>query len=239
MKNWLVLLLGAVVAAGAGKTEETVVELVESGRFPEAQEVARTSGASGADLLRINALLFHGAGLTDSALVYLKQVVADRKTEPRMALRLAEAMVWKKSLGPAKAVVDAVRIADVRKEVRWWESATRRALVYLYLQELGKSREAFFEIATGKDVPRDWSVGARMYIAQIAAWTKDFQGCIAMSDSILAIEPGHVQASLVQGEVLEWQGEYARARKLYSDALQKHPEEWRLRDRLEKLSWVK
>lgn len=115
----------------------------------------------------------------------------------------------------------------------------RRATVLLYLQDLAKAREGFLAVANDPKSPPSWNLAARLQIAQIAAWTKEFEQSIAMSDSVLKAAPGHVQASLLKGQVQEWQGRYADARATYVRALQKHPDEWQLRQRLEKLSWVK
>lgn len=115
----------------------------------------------------------------------------------------------------------------------------RMGTVYVALQDFPKAEAAFLAVVKDAKTPGSWSTAARLYLAQLAAWKKDFARCIAMTDSILGAMPGHVGASLLKGQVLEWQGKYDTARVVYTLAIQKHPDDWRLRDRLEKLSWVK
>ena len=159
--------------------------------------------------------------------------------DPRISLRLAEALIWKKDLVHARALVDAVSVREAQREPRPWENATRRAMVYLYLQDLPQAQEGFQSIVSDPRTPGNWAMAMRVYLAQIAAWRKEFSRAIAMSDTVLKGDPGHVQASLIKGQVQEWQARYPEARATYTLALQKHPDDWQLRQRLEKLSWVK
>jgi tetratricopeptide (TPR) repeat protein len=239
MRLVIALLLGAALTACAGKTEEQVVELLESGKFTEAQEAARKSGASGVELVRLNAFVFHGAGIADSSLKYLDEAAKRGEKDPRVMLRMAEALVWKKSLAKARGIVEAVAIKDILKEPRPWESSMRRANLYVYLQDLPKARQAFLALASDPKSPSTYVLTAKVYLAQIAAWNKEFPQSVAIADSVLSLAPGHVQASLIKGQVFEWQGKYAQARSAYTASLQKNPDNWQLRERLEKLSWVK
>ena len=239
MSKTIAILLLSALAACAGRTEETIVELCENGRFSEAQAEANRTGLKGEDAVRVAGILFHGAGLADSAQFYLKKAMERSPKDPRIVLRLAEVMVWKKSLAPARDMVAAVSPKDVARTARPWEAGMRRATILVYLQDLPKAREGFLAVVDDPKTPPSWSLAARIWLAQIAAWTKDFRQSLAMSDSVLKAVPGHVQASLLKGQVQEWQGKYPEARATYVQALQKHPDEWQLRQRLEKLSWVK
>ena len=233
------ILLATVLAACANPTEETVVQLIENGRFSEAQAEAKKHPAKGDELVRISAFLYHGAGITDSAILYLRKAEETTPKDPRIMLRLAEALVWKKSLAAAQDIVDAVSVKEIAKDPRPWEPAMRRAIIYVFLHELGQARNGFLMVVNDPKTPSSWTLSARVYLAQIAAWNKDFPSCIAIADSVLRGNPGHVDASLIKGQVQEWQGNYADARTTYTQALQKHPDDWQLRQRLEKLSWVK
>jgi tetratricopeptide (TPR) repeat protein len=239
MRLVIAFLLGAALTACAGKIEEQVVELLESGKFSEAQEVARKSGAKGVELVRINAFVFHGAGIADSSLKYLDVAVKGGEKDPRVMLRMAEALVWKKNLAKARSIVEAGAVKDILKEPRPWESSMRRASLYVFLQDLPKARQAFLALASDPKSPTTYVVTAKVYLAQLAAWNKEFAQCVAITDSVLVISPGNVQASLIKGQVFEWQGKYAEARSAYTASLQKYPDNWQLRERLEKLSWVK
>lgn len=239
MKMIATILLGATIAAAAGKTEEVVVQLLEDGQFSQAQAEVKKSLPKGDELVRFEGFLYHGAGMADSALLYLRKAYEATPKDPRVSLRLAEVLLWKKDFVHARALVDAVSVRDVEKDPRPWEPGTRRANLYLYLQQLPQAQEGFQAVASNPGTPPSWAMTVRVYRAQIAAWQKDFSRSIQLADSVLQTVPGQVQASLIKGEVLEWQGNYADARATYTSALQKHPDDWQLRQRLEKLSWVK
>lgn len=235
----IALACALAACAGKGAGEEKILQLLENGQFAAAQEESKTCGAKGDELVRITAFLYHGAGIADSSLFYLKKAAEKAQRDPRIQLRLAEVMVWKKSLAAARDIVATVDPKEIRKEARPWESNMRMGSIHITLQDFPKAEAVFLAIARDPKTPPSWSITARLYIAQLAAWQKNFQRCIAMTDSILGPDPGHVGASLLKGQVLEWQGKYDTARIVYTQAIQKHPDDWRLRDRLEKLSWVK
>jgi len=239
MRKILGILLGTAIAAQAGKTEESVVQLLENGQFSQAQDEVNKSGAKGDELVRLEAFLYQGAGMSDSALVYLRRAYETTPKDPRIELRLAEVLVWKKDLVHARAFADAASTEAIAKEPRPWESQMRRAEVYLYMQDLSKARRDFQDVAADRGTPSTWSTAARVNLAQIAAWEKDFPRSLLIADSVLNGDPGQVPASLIKGQVLEWEGKYPEARKAYTQALQKHPDDWQLRQRLEKLSWLK
>lgn len=239
MKKTFLVMLAAVIAACAGKDEETIVQLIENGQFAQAQAEAGKCGAKGDDLIRIEAFIFHGAGIADSSLFYLKKAALKAPHDPRIQLRLAEVMVWKKSMAAARDIVSTVDVKAIQRGARPWESEMRYANIEVYLQDFDKAEKTFLMIANDPKAPSSWALSARLYIAQIAAWRKNFAKCVAVTDSVLRSSPGNVEASLLKGQVLEWQGKYDTARTTYTLAIQKHPDDWRLRDRLEKLSWVK
>jgi len=239
MMKTAMILLGASMAALAGKTEETIVQQLEEGQFSQAQAEVKKSLPKGDELVRFEGFIYHGAGMADSALVYLRKAYEATPKDPRVSLRLAEVLVWKKDFAHARILVDAVSVKDVKKEPRPWESGTRRANLYLYLQQLTQAQEGFEDVAADPRTPPAWALTLRVYRAQIAAWQKDFARSILIADSVLKTVPGQIQASLIKGEVLEWEGKYAEARGTYTSALQSHPDDWQLRQRLEKLSWVK
>jgi len=233
------VLLGGAILVHAGKTEELVVQLLEDGQFPQAQAEVKKSLPKGDELVRFEGFIYHGAGMADSALVYLRKAYEATPKDPRISLRLAEVLVWKKDFAHARILVDAVSIKDVRKDPRPWEPGTRRANLYLYLQQLAQAQEGFEDVAADPRTPPAGALTLRVYRAQIAPWQKDFPRSILIADSVLKTVPGQIQASLIKGEVLEWEGKYPEARGTYTAALQSHPDDWQLRQRLEKLSWVK
>jgi predicted TPR repeat methyltransferase len=75
-------------------------------------------------------------------------------------------------------------------------------------------------------------------MAEITAWQKDFTGALAQLDAVLAEEPRVVDALLLRGQILEWQGEFAEAKRAYSRVLAIDAEHRQARLRLSKLLWV-
>ena len=140
MNKFAGILLGATIVAHAGKTEEVVVQLLEDGQFSQAQAEVKKSLPKGDELIRFEGFLYHGAGMADSALVYLRKAYETTPKDPRVSLRLAEVLLWKKDFAHARSLVDAVSVRDVERDPRPWEPGTRRANLYLYLQELPQAQ---------------------------------------------------------------------------------------------------
>jgi tetratricopeptide (TPR) repeat protein len=235
-----IIALGLVVAVcQAANVEENIIRLAEEGKVSQAQEEAKKSGATGKDLVRIKGILFHATGTPDSALVYLKEAQKDNPSDPRISLRMAEALFWKKDLRSVRLIVEGVGDKALAEVPRKWESMMRKARLEAWLERFDASRELYQSILQGAETPEAIKVQARIRLAEIASWRKDFPKAIAILDSLLATMPGHVDATLLKGQILEWKGEYPQAKSLYTAGLQLHPTDANLRERLERLSWVK
>jgi len=239
MKRIVLALSIIVVGCQAANVEDTVLKLVEEGKVSQAQEIVRKSGATGRELGRLQGILYHSYGMADSALVYLKQAYADAPNDPVISLRLAEVLFWKKDLRTVRTIVEKVSDKSVATGPRKWETMMHKAQLQSWLQEFDSSRRLYQGVLDASGTPDAVKVQCRYHLAEIAAWKKDFAKSLSMLDALLASIPGYVDASLLKGQILEWQGKYAEARNVYTSGLQRHPTDALLRARLEKLSWVK
>jgi tetratricopeptide (TPR) repeat protein len=239
MKRAIIALSLVVVGCQAANVEDNIVRLAEEGKVPQAQEEAKKSGATGKELVRLKGILFHAIGMPDSALVYLKQANKDNPSDARISLRLAEVLFWKKDFKSVRQIVESVGDKAVSEGPRRWESMMRKARLEAWLEQLDASRAMYDKVLQGPDTPEAIKIQARIRLAEIASWQKDFSKAIAILDSLLTAMPGHVDATLLKGQILEWKGEYPEAKTLYTAGLQIHPTDANLRYRLEKLSWVK
>jgi tetratricopeptide (TPR) repeat protein len=239
MKRIITAMSLIVVGCQAANVEDNVIRLVEEGKVAQAQEEARKSGVSGKDLVRMKGILFHAIGMADSALVYLKEAQKDKPTDARISLRLAETLFWKKDLKTVRILVDQTSEKSLSSEPRAWETRMRKARLHSWLQDLDLSRNLYQKVLEAKETPAAIRLQARFRMAEITAWKKDFPKALASLDALLTTTPGYVDAALLKGQILEWKGEYAQAKAVYTSALQIHPTDGMLRMRLEKLSWVK
>lgn len=239
VKRAIIALSLVVVGCQAANVEDDIVRLVEEGKVSQAQEQAKKSGAAGKELVRLQGILFHAIGMPDSALAYLKEAYKEKPSDPRISLRLAEVLFWKKDLRSVRQIVDKVSDKAVAEGPRKWESTMRKARLEAWLERLDASRGLYRKVLDGSDTPEAVKIQARVRLAEIASWQKDFPLAIAILDSLLGAMPGHVDATLLKGQILEWKGDYPSAKSLYTSGLQIHPTDANLRYRLEKLSWVK
>jgi tetratricopeptide (TPR) repeat protein len=239
MKRIVTALSLIVVGCQAANLEDNVLRMVEEGKLAQAQETVRTSGTSGKELICLEGILYHAYGQADSALAYLKQAHKDNASDPRITLLLAETLFWKKDIKAVRTLVDETSDKALNLEPRPWESLSRKARLESWLQEFDASGAHFEKLLASKETPDAYKLQARFHLAEIAAWKKDLTKSLSLLDALLAVYPGYVEAALLKGQILEWKGEYAQAKVAYTGALQVHPSDTVLRQRLEKLSWVK
>ena len=125
------------------------------------------------------------------------------------------------------------------EQPRPWEPTFRKAKVLSWLHDTATAKTLYTSILEMPGASARFISDARVGLAEIASWQKDYDGAMRLLTPVLASTPGHVEATLVRGQVLEWQEKYKDAKGIYSAALQVHPNDAQLRWRLEKLSWVK
>jgi tetratricopeptide (TPR) repeat protein len=79
----------------------------------------------------------------------------------------------------------------------------------------------------------------RVRIAELTAWKKDLDGALGQLAGVLTEDPARADALLLQGQILEWQGRYADAKRSYSALLAADANHAEARLRLDKLLWVR
>jgi len=219
--------------------EERIVRLVEDGHVQEAQAEAKGSGLTGAALTRVTGILLYAVGQGDASLPYLRQAHQESPSNARMALYLAEVLCWKKDFSSARNLVDALPDKTIAAQTRPWEPSYRKGRLLGWLHEFAAANALYLRVLEMPAAPEGFAVRARIRLAELAAWQKDLDGALRMLNTVLASSPGNVDATLVRGQILEWQQNYKDARGSYLAALQLHPNDAHLRWRLEKLAWVK
>jgi tetratricopeptide (TPR) repeat protein len=219
--------------------EETIVQLVEEGRIKEAQAEAKGSGLTNDRLTRVTGILLYGVGESGEALSYLRRAHQDAPSDPRIALYLADVLCTKKDFASARSLVDGVSSTALAGQPRPWEPTFRKAKLLSWQREMAAAKALYSSILTMPGATPTFVTDARVGLAEIASWQKDFDGAMRLLKPVFASSPGHVEATLIRGQVLEWQEKYKDAKAVYDAALQVHPDDVHLRWRLEKLSWVK
>jgi len=225
--------------ATPAEVEDNVFRLAEEGRIADAKSVASKSGVSGDDLVRLEGILNHAVGQADPALAALKKAFDAQPSDPRIAILLAETLCWKKSFRDAKAIVNDTKNDDLFAGPRPWELPMHKAAILGWLKDFAGMEWLLDRVQALPGLPERVRLTARVRGAELQSWRKNFPQALSQLDSVLAEQPGHVNASLVKGQVQEWQGRYRDAKATYAQALQAHPNDAQLRYRLEKLSWVK
>lgn len=239
MKQFFIAMTLLVAACQAADMEDNVVRLVEEGKVNEAQDQARKSGVSGKALIRLKGILFHAVGQADSAVAYLRQAHKDNPSDARITLRLAEALFWKRDLNDSRPLMEQVSDKAALSGSRPWEGGMHKAGLLTCFKDFDHAAGIYRMVLAERSAPEPVKLQARYHLAEIAAWSKEFPRAMSMLDSILRTVPGKVDATLLKGQIEEWQGQYAQARSTYTAGLQFHPTDALLRMRLEKLSWVK
>jgi tetratricopeptide (TPR) repeat protein len=237
--NHLMLALTALaaVACSAQPPEERIVRLVEQGSLGEAKAEVAKSDATGVELARLKGLVFHAEYKADSAYHYLSIVHKSGDTSARYEVRYAETLIWMKKNGTAYDVLAALRL-DPSNALTLGLLEHKAQL----LSWIGKYKEAaaiYTSIINSSSIVATVKLRNRTHRAEVYSWDKDLPRALSELDAILAIQPGDEEASLVKGQVQEWQGKYPDAKGTYSKGLQTHPESAKLRQRLESLGWVK
>ncbi|MGC4091530.1 MAG: tetratricopeptide repeat protein [Polyangiaceae bacterium] len=240
------LALGSAGTARAATTttpsgrslEADVIALVENDHVAAAQEKVRNSGVDGERLLFLSGVLLHAVGDFEKALGFLEQA---QKLQPRSAsigLRLAEVYVWKGNTAAARRILEMFPAWSLKLVERPWELLGHRANVLMWLGERVQTEALLLDLLESPGLPGLFRRRFRTQLAELCAWNGDFAGAERLLALVTAEEPGHVDALLLKGQLLEWNGQYRAARDLYSSGLQLHPNQARLAQRLERLSWV-
>jgi len=237
-RNLIVAVAGIAAAAAAARpSEERIVQLVQQGGVGEAKAEVAKSDATGVDLAKLKGLVFHADYKADSAYHYLGIVHKSGDTSARYEVRYAEALVWMKKNSAAYDVLNALRLSP--DNVLTLGLLEHKAMLLSWMGKYREAESAYASIVSGRYTPAATQLRCRVHIAEVHSWEKNFPKALAELDEILSTNPGDEEASLVKGQILEWQAKYAEAKATYSRGLQLHPDSGKLRQRLENLGWVK
>jgi tetratricopeptide (TPR) repeat protein len=119
-----------------------------------------------------------------------------------------------------------------------WSLLERQAQVLAWQRRFDAALAAYARVADSVDAPQGLRLRCRVRMTEITAWKADLDGALAQLRSLLVGAPEHVEALLLQGQILEWKGDYAGAKHSYSRILSVDADQADARSRLGKLLWV-
>jgi len=253
-------------STSAAHAAERLAELLAQGKHAQGLEWLRAHGKSSVEHDRYRGLFHHGLGQPDRVLQYLVAVHRARPADDAVALALAEASLWKKDYRTALTLVDHLQAKDAPEALRVrgmvleqagrlsealalyeraiprlprpWGAIERKAQVLSWLKRFAEATATYAKVVASREASIELRRRCRVRMAEITAWQKDFTGALAQLEAVLAEEPRVVDALLLRGQILEWQGEFAEAKRAYSRVLAIDAEHRQARLRLDKLLWV-
>jgi tetratricopeptide (TPR) repeat protein len=223
---------------------------------PRELDAARTRGLAHAELAE------DAATLDELVAVYRA-----RPEDDTVAIAIAEASLRKRDLKTAEVVLAALRAPDAPEALRvravLFEQADRlpealalyeraipqlarpeptleaRARVLSWLGRFDEAAAGYGALAEDARASVEQKRRCRVRLAELRAWKKDLDGALGQLAGVLSEEPARADALLLQGQILEWQGRYADAKRSYSALLAADANHAEARLRLDKLLWVR
>jgi tetratricopeptide (TPR) repeat protein len=235
---------------------------------PSPAQRATPAFASAAELqkARESGLHHFELGEDDRALEKLVLVYRAQPQDDAVALAIAEASLRKRDFKTARVLVEALRAPEAPEALRvrgaLLEQANRlpealasyeraipglaspyaamegRARVLSWMERFDDGIAAYRVLADDARAGIELQRRSRVRIAELTAWKKDLDGALAQLAILLAEQPRSAEALLLQGQILEWQGKYAEAKRSYSTVLAFDAAHAQARMRLDKLLWV-
>jgi tetratricopeptide (TPR) repeat protein len=256
----------ASAAAAEASAAEPLADWLAQGKYAQGLEWLGAHGKSTVEHDRYRGLFHHGLGQPDAVLKYLVPVYRARPSDDAVALALAEASLWKKDYKTALQLIDQLQAKDAPEALRVrgmvleqagrlpealalyeraiprlalpWGALERKAQVLSWLKRFEEASATYAKVAASAQASIELRRRCRVRMAEITAWQKDFPGALAQLDTLLAEEPRLIDALLLRGQILEWQGEFAQAKRAYSRVLAIDAGQRQARLRLDKLLWV-
>lgn len=215
---------------------------------------------------RERGLHHHGLVEPDAALENLLPVYRADRADDIVALAVAEASLWKKDSATALLVLGQLRAPDAPEALRVrglmleqtlrleeaieiynraiprldkpWGTLERKAQVLSWLKRFDEARSIYAVVAESRQASLGLRQRCRLRMAELSAWKEDLDGALAELRGLLESEPDLVDALLLAGQILEWQGEFSSAKQTYSRILGLDPQHAAARARLDRLLWV-
>lgn len=254
------------VASAPSGARSPLAELLHQGKNREGLDWLRSFGKGGPEEDRYRGLFNYGLGRPDEALHDLVPVYRASPKDDVVALAVAEASLWKKDYKTATVVLGALQSPEAPEALRIrgllfeqagrlpeavemydraiphlpspWEAMERRAQVLSWLKRFDEARAGFSKVADSPDANVRVRRRCRVRLAELSAWSKDFDGALGQLGRLLREDPGQTDALLLKGQILEWKGSFGEAKETYSRVLALDPANAPARLRLNKLLWV-
>jgi tetratricopeptide (TPR) repeat protein len=227
----------------------------------------RRFGHGGPDEQRYRGLFHHGLAQPDPTLEALVPIYRARPTDDVVAVAVAEASLWKKDLKTAVTVTSQLQAPDAPEALRVrgmileqagrlpealglydraipklalpWGTMERKAQVLSWLKRFPEAGGLYRQVVASPQASAGLRLRCRVRLAELTAWQRDLDGALDQLNKLLTEEPKLTDALLLQGQVLEWKGDFAGAKRAYSRALAVDAGASEARLHLDKLLWVK
>jgi tetratricopeptide (TPR) repeat protein len=183
--------------------------------------------------------IYYGLCNADSAILYFQKIINDKKEDDRLKLSMSEAYLWKKDYANAKRMALSITLGTYDRSYAYLQVLEVQAKDLKWTKHYSESRNLYKEIIDSKETPESQRVRAIVESAEIAAWQEHFDQALNELSSALNIAPRNEAALLLKGKILEWQGEYSKAKKIYIGIVESNSNAQEAKQRLEKLMWVK
>ena len=253
-------------STSAGKGDPLATYL-ERGQYKEGLEWLRSFGHDTPEERRYRGLYHHGLSEPDATLADLVPLYRAHPTDDTVALAVAEASLWKKDYKTAVSVVGQLQAPDAPEALRVrgmvfeqvgrlpealdlydkaiprlprpWGTMERKAQVLSWMKRFDEAAATYQKVIDSKEASLGLRQRCRVRLAELTAWKKDFDGALAQLHKLLAEAPRSTDALLLEGQIREWQGQFADAKQIYSRVLAIDAGNAEARLRLNKLLWVK
>ncbi len=147
---------------------------------------------------------------------------------------LARVSGWNRDYDEAIALYKEILKKDPEDYLSW----VQLGVMTSWDKRFAQSVKVFNNILAANP-PEDIEIGARLHMAEVLSWMKDFEKAVSEYEKVIEMAPKNPEPYLGKGQVLEWQGKYKKAIKAYEDALQGSPGNKEAKARLQQLMWVK
>ncbi|MBD3321958.1 MAG: tetratricopeptide repeat protein [Chitinivibrionales bacterium] len=146
----------------------------------------------------------------------------------------AQALGWNRKYDQAIEEYQAL----LEKDPRDFESWIQLGIITSWDKKFKEAVDIYKAICTAQPSEKH-EIDARLNLAEVLSWMKQFDESIAEYDKVIALAPKDARGFMGKGKVLEWQGKYKAAIRIYEQALQADPGNKDAQARLQQLMWVK
>lgn len=257
----------AGASAGKPASAPPLAAFLEQGKHRQGLDWLRSFGRGTPAEERYRGLFHHGLAEPDLTLQVLVPIYRIRPDDDTVALAVAEASLWKKDYKTAATVIGQLEAPEAPEALRvrglLFEQAgrfaeaidlytraiprlalpfgtmERKAQVLSWQKRFDEAAALFEQVVASKQASPILRLRCRVRLAELAAWRKDLDGALVQLRKLLEEEPRQTDALLLEGQILEWKGEFGAAKRSYSRILAVDSAHAEARLRLNKLLWVK